>query len=197
MSPRRPPGVAELAGRRVRLAPTTIEDAPALFAALDAPEVWRHLTAARPGGVDAMWALVEAALGGGRVPWTVRWAADDAVVGWSSYLDVSLVDERLEVGSTAYAPAVWGGPVNPETKLLLLGHAFDGLGFGRVTLKTDVRNERSQRAIERLGAVREGVLRRYQKRPDGSVRDTVVYSLLAAEWPAARARLERRLAAYR
>lgn len=101
-----------------------------------------------------------------------------AVVGTSSYLDVSVRDARLEIGATAYAPSVWGTAVNPDTKLVLLSYAFDRLHAGRVQLKTDVRNVRSQRAIARLGAHYEGTLRRYQRRADESVRDTVLFS-----WP--------------
>ena len=142
--------------------------------------MWTHLTVPRPGDANAMRELVAASMASMH-PWTVRLrrplAGLDAgtVVGWSSYLEVFQPHARLEIGSTAYAPSVWASVVNPETKLLLLGHAFDDLGFGRVQLKTDVRNTRSQDAIARLGAVREGLLRRYQRRLDGSVRDTVVY----------------------
>jgi RimJ/RimL family protein N-acetyltransferase len=114
-------------------------------------------------------------------------------VGTSSYLDVSVHDARLEVGSTAYTPAVWGSAVNPEAKLLMLEHAFEVLNVGRVQLKTDVRNTRSQQAIARLGATYEGTLRRYQRRTDGSVRDTVMFSVAAEEWPDVRAGLQRRL----
>jgi RimJ/RimL family protein N-acetyltransferase len=132
-------------------------------------------------------------------PWTVTLRRDvndcsaGDVVGWSSLLDISEPNGRLEVGSTAYTPVVWGSVVNAEVKLLLLGHAFGELGVGRVQLKTDTRNERSQRAIERLGAQREGVLRRFQRRSDGTMRDTVVYSILAAEWPGVREELQRRV----
>ena len=90
------------------------------------------------------------------------------MAGTSSYLDVSVPDARLEIGSTAYDRRVWGTAVNPEAKLLLLAHAFDVLGAGRVQLKTDVRNHRSQQAIARLGARYEATLRRYQRREDGT-----------------------------
>ena len=110
--------------------------------------------------------------------------AAGTVIGTSSYLDVSVPDARLEIGSTAYDRRVWGTAVNPEAKLLLLSHAFDALGAGRVQLKTDVRNQRSQRAIARLGARYEATLRRYQRRSDDTVRDTVLFSILAEEWPA-------------
>ena len=107
---------------------------------------------------------------------------------------MSLPDERIHLGWTAYSPPVWASAVNPECKLLLLSHAFDDCGFGRVKIQTDNLNTRSQGAIARLGAVREGVLRRHQLRADGSFRDTVVFSILRDEWPAVRAGLVQRLA---
>jgi RimJ/RimL family protein N-acetyltransferase len=193
-----PVASAVLTGEFVDVRPTQVSDAEGLFLALDDPQVWTHLTFPRPTGVDDMLALVELLMSLMH-PWTVRLTqplaglAAGTVVGWSSYLEVAVPDARLEVGATAYSPAVWGTVVNPETKLLLLGHAFDDLGFGRVQLKTDVRNFRSQDAIARLGATREGLLRRYQRRLDGSVRDTVVFSVLADEWPGVRERLQARL----
>ena len=117
----------------------------------------------------------------------------DRIVGSTSYLEVSPVDARLEIGFTLYGHDVWGTAVNPECKLLLMTWAFDH-GFGRVQLKTDIRNARSQQAIARLGAQYEGVLRRYQRRQDGSVRDTVLFSVTAEDWPEVRTGLERRLA---
>jgi RimJ/RimL family protein N-acetyltransferase len=112
----------------------------------------------------------------------------------SSYLEVSVHDARLEIGATAYRPSVWASAVNPDTKLLLLGYAFDDLHVGRVQLKTDVRNTRSQRAIARLGARCEGTLGRFQRRADGTVRDTVLFSILAEDWPRVRDGLQSRLA---
>jgi RimJ/RimL family protein N-acetyltransferase len=194
-----PPSDAALIGDVVELRPTTVDDAGPLFAALDFDVVWAHLTWPRPRSESEMRGMVERALESMH-PWTVRLrtSVGDApagiVVGWSSYLEVWVPDARLEVGSTAYTPSVWASAVNPETKLLLLGYAFDTLGFGRVQLKTDVRNTRSQDAIARLGAVREGLLRRYQRRPDGSLRDSVLFSITDDEWPAVRDRLEARLA---
>jgi RimJ/RimL family protein N-acetyltransferase len=176
-------------------------DADALFTALDDERVWTHMTS-RPGSAEEYAGQLDRGLAKGRLPWLVRLRrAQDglpagSVVGTTSYLDVSVADARLEVGSTAYTPAVWGSAVNPETKLLLLGHAFETVGVGRVQLKTDVRNVRSQQAIARLGATYEGVLRRYQRRPDGTVRDTVMFSVTAEEWPAVRDALRRRLDAH-
>jgi RimJ/RimL family protein N-acetyltransferase len=116
----------------------------------------------------------------GRWMWTIR--DSGRVVGSSSFMEVSLVDARVEIGHTTYACRVWGTFVNPTCKLLLMSWAFDHAGMNRVQLKTDLRNLRSQGAIERLGATREGVLRSYQKRQNGTIRDTVMYSVLASEW---------------
>lgn len=188
-----PPTSVELVGRQVRL--TRVDppaDATALFTALDDDRVWTHL-AGRPADVeDCARTMLARQLEPGWCQWLVR--AGSQVVGTSSYLDCSPADARLEIGSTSYSPAVWGTTVNPEVKLLLLDHAFCALGAGRVQLKTDVRNIRSQQAIARLGARYEGTLRRYQRRADGTVRDTAMFSITAEEWPAVRDGLERRLA---
>jgi len=192
------PGVV-LSGRSVVLTPCVPEaDAPALFEALNRTEVWQHL-AGRPCTPEAQLATLKSQLAEGRFVWIVRLAAEQAalaagsVVGTTSYLDVGVKDARLEIGGTAYRPELWATRVNPEAKLLLLRFAFEQLGAGRVQLKTDVRNQRSQRAIARLGARYEGTLRRYQRRDDGTVRDTVLFSITAEEWPAVRDGLLARL----
>jgi len=100
----------------------------------------------------------------------------------------------VHLGATLYGRRWWGTAVNPESKLLLLTHCFDDCGFGRVKIQTDARNVHSQAAIAKLGAQREGVLRRHMRREDGTFRDTVVYSILADEWPDVRAGLRARLA---
>ena len=194
-----PPQDLVLRGRCVELTLADPQrDAAQLFAALDHDAVWQHV-AGRPSDVVGYEELLKQAVDAGRWPWVVRLTIDygelkaGAVVGTSSYLEVSPRDARLEIGFTAYTPAVWAGVVNPETKLLLLGYAFETLNAGRVQLKTDVRNARSQQAIARLGAQYEGTLRRYQRRADDTVRDTVLFSMLADEWPAARAAVEARL----
>jgi RimJ/RimL family protein N-acetyltransferase len=199
-----PEGV-ELRGDVVTLRPLQPGDHAELRHALDHPQVWTHLPTPPPPDVDAMGRLVDRLRDRGFQPWVLRLTqpmatrAGDlpagAVVGWSSYLEVSPADARLEIGNTAYRPAVWGTTVNPEAKLLLLGYAFEGLRMGRVQLKTDVRNVRSQRAIAGIGATYEGVLRRYQRRLDGTVRDTVVFSVTAEDWPDVRRRLEARVGA--
>ena len=196
-----PAADACLPGTAVTLSPVVPgRDAAALFAALDDDAVWRHV-AGRPRDAAGMTTVLDKALAAGRLPWLVRLLRPlnglpaGAVAGMSSYLDVAVADARLEIGFTTYAPVVWASAVNPETKLLLLGHAFETLHAGRVQLKTDVRNTRSQQAIARLGARYEGTLRRYQRRADGTVRDTVLFSVLAEEWPAVRDGLRARLPA--
>lgn len=202
----RAPHAHALVGRVVRLDPMTPDDGPALFAALDDPRVWAAGyaggPAARPADVEAMGPLIDAGVRarerGERFACVVRLTGAElgpsgTVVGTSSLGDVDLVNERVHLGWTAYAPRWWGTAVNAECKLLLLGHAFDDCGFGRVKIQTDRLNERSQAAIAKLGATREGVLRRHMRRADGSFRDTVVYSVLVQEWPAVRAGLLARL----
>ncbi len=195
------PGV-RLTGRWIELTPTAPDDVTGLRSALDHEAVHRHIAGGPVPDDAAMRRWYDAVVERGWHPWTVRLLQDvgdrtaGSVVGWSSYLEIAPADARLEIGNTAYDPGVWATQVNPEAKLLLLGYAFEELGMGRVQLKTDIRNERSQRAIAKLGAQYEGVLRRYQRRADGTVRDTVLFSITAEEWPGVRARLADRLSAY-
>lgn len=191
-----------LRGAWVELTPTTTHDAHALRTAIDHDHVWQHQAGGPlPDDATARHWITEV-LDRGWFPWTVRLLHDvgdrhaGTVVGWTSYLDIVPNDAWLEIGNTSYDPAVWGTVVNPECKLLLLGHAFETLRMGRVQLKTDVRNTRSQQAIARLGATYEGTLRRYQRRRDGTVRDTVMFSVVAEDWPDVRAGLTDRVSAY-
>lgn len=119
--------------------------------------------------------------------------ASGEAIGTTSYLDIRPEHDALEIGMTWIATSYQGTKVNPECKLLMVGHAIEVLGCERVQLKTDARNLHSQRAIEKLGAMREGVLRKYGKMPDGFMRDTVMYSILPSEWPSVKLGLERRL----
>jgi len=131
--------------------------------------------------------------GGGRTAYAIRLIGDGTLVGTSSLLEAHLDNESIHLGSTLYGSRWWASQVNPEAKLLLLSHCFDDCGYGRVKIQTDRLNTRSQAAIARLGAQREGVLRRDMKREDGTFRDTVVFSVLADEWPSVRAGLLQRL----
>ena len=118
---------------------------------------------------------------------------DGAVIGSSSYLNVDAANRRLEIGNTWYVASTRRSGVNSETKLLMLGHAFDELGCVAVEFRTHFFNTTSRAAIERLGAKLDGILRSHQVLPDGSRRDTVVYSILDIEWPAVRNNLRYRL----
>jgi uncharacterized protein len=130
---------------------------------------------------------------GERVPWVQRCARTGAVVGATSYYDIDPERRAVAIGHTWLGRPWWRSGINTEAKLLLLGRAFDELGAVRVAWHTDIRNTRSQAAIERLGATREGVLRMHRQRPDGSWRDTVQYAMTVDEWPNAQARLRERL----
>jgi RimJ/RimL family protein N-acetyltransferase len=182
----------------VVLDPLQPADAPELFAVLDDERVWAGGwgggPAARPDRKEGMATVVDTLISNGSA-WAVREAQNGDLVGTASLLDVDLANERCMFGAAAYAPAVWGTAVNAATNLGLLGHAFDDCGFGRVELQTDVLNTPMSRAIEKLGATFEGVLRRHKRRADGTFRDSAVFSILADDWPGVRSRLEERLGA--
>jgi len=186
-----------LDGKHVRLEPLTPAHTGELRQTGSDPEIWRWMPARPPATAEAMAAIVDTALTeqarGERMPFAIRDRTSGVAVGSSSYLDVVSAHRRLEIGWTWLGRDWWRTPANTEAKLLLLSHAFDTLGATRVALKTDAANVRSQAAIERIGGVREGTLRAHLIRPDGTRRDTVYFSILADEWPAARERLTARL----
>ena len=186
-----------LDGTYVRLEALSPDHAEDLWRAGQDDEVWRWMPVARQATVEAMRTVVADALAeraaGTRVTWAIVERATGRAAGTTSYLDVVPAHLRLEVGWTWLGRRWWRTPLNTEAKLLLLGRAFDALGARRVALKTDAENVRSQAAIERIGGVREGVLRAHMVRPDGSRRDTVYFSVLREEWPAVRERLADRL----
>ena len=180
-----------LARGEIRLRAFRTPDAAALFSVLDHDACWVHVVG-RPRNAEDFANVLNGASANGRHVFVVE--RGETIVGTTSFLDVSPNDARLEIGSTMYTPTEWGTDLNPVCKFLLMSHAFEDLGMGRVQLKTDIRNQRSQSAIEWLGAKYEGVLRRYQRRADGTVRDTVMYSVIAEEWTAVRDGLMRRIA---
>lgn len=186
------PQPTTLAGNHVMLVPLGPEHAQDLFEAASYDEVWTWLSLKRPQELADMAELITQAVADpDRLAFAVL--QDGRAVGSTSYLDIDLSVGGLEVGWTWYTPSVWATKVNPECKLLMLGHAFDDLGAGRVLLKTDGRNTRSQAAIRKLGAAYDGTLRHHKLRSDGSVRDSAYFSILASEWPAVRASLQARL----
>ncbi len=186
-----------LARGPVRLVPLSLEHEAGLAAAAADGALWnlRVTSVPEPGATRA---YIEAALRGHaeghRLAFAVLDAASGEVIGSSSYHDIVPAVERLEIGYTWYAGSRQRSAVNTTAKLLLMSHAFDTLGAKLVGWRTDNYNFASQRAIERLGARRDGVLRHHALRRDGTVRDTVMYSLAAGEWPEVRAHLEHQLA---
>lgn len=186
-----------LEGHGIRLEPLTDDHHQALAAAAADGRLWELWFTAVPPP-EGMRAYVADALKGQRdghmLPWVVRDPASGAIIGSTRYHDIVPGIDRVEIGHTWYAQSRQRTHVNTTCKLLLLRHAFDTLGCKVVGLRTDNFNFRSQRAIEALGAKKDGVIRHYGVRRDGTVRDTVMYSILAAEWPDVRRHLESRFA---
>ena len=185
-------------GRHVVMEQLSPGHVDGLFEALADDEVWHFLPYLRPANRDEMAAHVLAAMRsqwmGERVVWAQRDPVDGAVIGMTSYHDIDSERRSIAIGHTVLGRRWWRTGVNTESKLLLLERAFDVLGAERVFWYTDIRNERSQRAIARLGASRDGVLRRHRLRPDGTWRDSVMFAMTADEWPANAARLRDRVA---
>ncbi len=183
-----------LQGNHVRLEPMTEEHVPGLAEVGAGQTFWDFMLYGNINTVDDMhdWVLdiLARAKKGTDLPFVVIHLAAGRVAGATRYLNIVPKDRGLEIGGTWYGPEFQRTPVNTECKYLLLRHAFETLDCIRVQLKTDLRNERSQKAIERLGAVREGVLRNHMILPDGRYRDSVFYSILDTEWPEVKKRLE-------
>jgi RimJ/RimL family protein N-acetyltransferase len=181
----------------VRLVPLGLEHEAGLAAAAADGQLWTLRVTSVPEP-DQTRSYIETALRmrqeGHRLPFAVLHSASGEVIGSTSYHDIVPAVERLEIGYTWYALRHQRSAVNTTAKWLLLQHAFDTLGAQLVGWRTDILNEASQRAIERLGAHKDGVLRHHALRRDGSVRDTVMYSLNAAEWPAAKAWFDQQFA---
>ena len=191
----RPP--VTLAGRFVELDPLLREHVHELARAGRDPEVWRLLRIGPARHETEMRALVEGMLadqaGGSVLPFVVRRLPERAVSGMFRFFDIDRTNRSVEVG-TWLDPLVWRTPVNTEVKFLGLRYAFEEERMHRVQLKTDARNVRSQRAIERLGAVREGEFREHVRLYDGTRRSSLVYGILEREWPSVKRGLEAHLA---
>ena len=186
-----------LAGHGVRLEPLDRLHAPDLSAAVRDGDLWRLWFTSVPEPSEVA-TYIETALEGQRaghmLPWAVRELSTNAVIGSTRYHDIVAAIDRVEIGYTWYARRWQKSHVNTACKLLLLQHAFEALGCAVVGLRTDNFNFASQRAIEALGAKKDGVLRHHQARRDGSARDSVIYSILATEWRDVKRHLEARLA---
>ncbi len=182
-----------LTGKHATLEPLAEAHEAALARAAADGELWRlwYTTVPRP---EAVGAEIRRRLGlmssGSMLPFAVRAAAGADLVGMTTYMNVDAANRRVEIGSTWLAGSAQRGPVNTECKLMLLRHAFETLACNAVEFRTHFMNRQSRAAIERLGAKLDGVLRNHMVLPNGTLRDTAVYSVIAGEWPAVRSNLE-------
>jgi len=189
-----------LEGHGVKLEPLAVEHHDALQAAAADGKLWDLWFTSVPEPSKVRAYIAEALAGrdaGHMLPWVVRELTTDTVIGSTRYHDIVSAVDRVEIGYTWYARKWQRTHINTACKLLLLGHAFDIVGCKVVGLRTDNFNFASQRAIEALGAKKDGVIRHYGLRRDGTARDTVMYSILATEWPDVKRHLALRLARHR
>jgi len=186
-----------LTGKVVRLEPLSVDHVTDLARVGLEPEIWHYMRYGKIENTEGLKAWVQELLSlrdqGTDLPFAVIYLASGRAVGSTRFLHIDIPNRSLEIGGTWYGLDYQGSQVNTECKYLLLQHAFEHLGCVRVWFKTDGRNLRSQHALEKLGVVKEGVLRNHMILPDGYVRDSVVYSLLPDEWPQVKASLEARL----
>jgi RimJ/RimL family protein N-acetyltransferase len=184
-----------LTGHVVRLEPLSEVHVPDLAAVGLEEAIWRYMRYGRIESEEDMRDWVQELLRlqqlGSDLPFAVIHLEAGCAIGCTRYLSINRGDRSLEIGGTWYGLAYQRTAVNTECKYLLLRHAFETLDCVRVWFKVDLRNERSQRALERIGVVKEGTLRNHMILPDGYIRDSVIYSLLPSEWPGVKARLEK------
>lgn len=191
------PEPVTLEGHGVRLEPLGTGHLEGLIAAAADGRLWELWFTSVPSAPQTAGYIADALAGqqaGHMLPWAVRDLSSDMIVGSTRYHDIVPKVDRVEIGYTWYAASRQRSHINTACKLLLLTHAFETLDCQVVGLRTDNFNFRSQRAIEALGAKKDGVIRHHHARPDGTVRDTVIYSILASEWRDVRRHLARRLA---
>ena len=191
------PSAVTLEGNGVRLEPLTADHESSLATAASDGKLWELWYTSVPEPSQVSRYIADALAGqaaGHMLPWAVRELARGEIIGTTRYHDIVAPIDRVEIGWTWYAASWQRSHVNTAAKLLLLTHAFESLGCKVVGLRTDNFNFRSQRAIEALGAKRDGVLRHHAARRDGTVRDSVMFSILAAEWPDVKRHLAARLA---
>jgi RimJ/RimL family protein N-acetyltransferase len=185
------PDPITLRGQHARLEPLSHQHHDGLVEAVKDGELWKLWYTSVPTA-EGMAKEIDRRLGlqssGSMLPFTVFDAAGQ-IAGMTTYMNIDAGNRRVEIGSTWYAKRVQRSPLNTQCKLLLLGHAFEGLNCIAVEFRTHFFNHQSRRAIERLGAKQDGILRSHQVAPNGTLRDTVVFSIIAAEWPTVKAHL--------
>ncbi|MCG3189830.1 MAG: hypothetical protein LKCHEGNO_02338 [Burkholderiaceae bacterium] len=186
------PEPVTLQGEHVRVEPLSPAHEPGLIEAVKDGELWRLWYTAVPspeGMAREIARRLDLQAKGSMTPFTV-FDADGRIAGMTTYMNVDATNQRVEIGSTWYARRVQRSPLNTECKRLLLAHAFESLGCIAVEFRTHRFNAQSRRAIERLGAQLDGILRSHQCDAQGNLRDTAVYSIVAAEWPTVRTHLD-------
>lgn len=187
------PEPVSLRGTHARLVPLATSHHDGLVAAADEGELWKlwYTIVTAPENmraeIDRRLRLQEQ---GSMLPFTIIDNANDRIVGMTTYMNIDAQTQRVEIGSTWYARSVQRTAINTECKRMLLRHAFEKLDCIAVELRTSFFNRQSRRAIERLGAKLDGILRNHMRHPDGTLRDTCVYSIIAGEWPAVKANLD-------
>jgi RimJ/RimL family protein N-acetyltransferase len=187
-----------LTGKLVRLEPLSMDHIEDLFETAQDPDIWTYMSADPSRSVADMQAWVAAALHkqqiGSELPFAIRDLACGYLCGSTRYIDIVSHDRGLEIGSTWLGVSARRTGINTECKYLLLNHAFETLGAIRVQFKTHHNNLRSQRAIERIGGIKEGTLRNHKIMPDGHYRHSVYFSIVESEWPAVKANLLEKMA---
>ncbi|SNS68482.1 Protein N-acetyltransferase, RimJ/RimL family [Noviherbaspirillum humi] len=185
-----------LSGRHVALEPLSMDHLQGLQLAVADGELWKLWYTTIPKPEDMAREIerrLELQAKGSMLPFAVRRSDDDALCGMTTYMNADAVNRRLEIGSTWYAASAQRSAINTEAKLMLLTHAFERLQCIAVEFRTHWMNQQSRAAIARLGAKQDGILRSHQRMPDGSLRDTVVFSIIASEWPTVRQHLQHKL----
>lgn len=188
-----------LEGKTVQLVPMSLDQLDDLWKAADSPEIW-EFTASRINSKEEMKQIIEIAATerekGTQIPFTVIDKESSRIIGSSRFLEISGSNKTLEIGWTWYEPGFWRTGVNTDTKFLMLQYAFEEMEVNRVQFCTDSRNVRSQNAISRIGAQKEGILRKHRIIADGYVRDTVVFSIIRDEWPMVKSLLMDKMKGY-
>lgn len=185
-----------LAGQLIRLEPLAEAHIPQLTTSGADPGIWTHLPFDGSNAQKLARELGNAILSraqGSQYPFTIIRQSDDRIIGSTRFFDIFVEHKKLEIGWTWYAPDVWGKGYNIECKLLMLIYCFEELNANRVQLKTRDTNARSRAAIEKIGGIYEGLLRNDRIMPDGSIKNTVVYSIIKEEWTGTKARLQKQL----
>lgn len=185
-----------LSNNRVELVPINMTHLDGLFLAAQDDRIWEHLSVHLKTKADVEHYIKDAlqkVQAGTDFPFVIIDKMTNRIVGASWYMDISMAHKRLEIGSTWLTPDVWRTDMNTNCKFLLLEYGFEQLGMNRIQIKTGHENMRSQKAIERIGATKEGVLRNHMIRKEGTIRHTVMYSMTIEEWPQVKARFEQEL----